>query len=575
MIRAWDTETYQGKAILITKPDSFIEPRTFHDCVDFIARDRETACYNADYDVQAILKFLPFKVRERLSLLRECSFFVNDTEYTLRYVPHKFCKIWREGVYLTCVYDMAQFYNCSLAKALEKLGLPPKMDLPEAWYKNMLARLKDPATREQVLRYALNDAARLQDLIDETQAAFKRAGMKFERPFSNASFSQRVFEQALTRKGVTRDVDLLARLAYFGGRIECLRIGHFKQAFYYDIHSAYPSVIAELLTPNGRWLNDLDYVRGDAIYAFIDCTLRVPDSVYCGPVAYRLRSNRIVYPVGTFRRTLTLTEFRYCESAGYVEKVHAVAQHIWPIRRHYPFGKVRALYLQRQKNPAQSYAIKIVLNAVYGKTAQMLNEHLPSKVVDHNTEWIGGKPFQKKESSKRFTNFVYAAEITARIRTRLIKDIPPEKVIFYATDGVMCTEPIKGLHTGEGLGEWGPAERVTDLCVIGSGVYEYTNEDGDRVTKFRGFSSRFNLHDMLKKHKGRRVIPVTVKRNTSLRQSIERPHDLNVLEDVKRSLDLNFDAKRSWPKKRNSTELLKRHFQSEPLVYYGKLTIKK
>lgn len=574
-IVAWDSETYQGFAILLTKPHAFVEPRTWTECIDFIATDRETACYNMDYDGQACMKYLPHAIREKIALLREASFYQDGEYYTVRYVPHKFLKVWRDERLLTTVYDMAQFYNCSLERALKKLGLPPKQEIPEKWYKNMKARLADPETRETVLAYALQDARGLQSLIDETVKAFERAGLKFERPFSNASFSQRVFNQALTRKGVTRPVDKVARKAYFGGRIECLRIGYFPEAFYYDVHSAYPSVIAGLLSPNGRWITHDDYVRDDAIYAFINATLKVPDSVVCGPVSVRLRSNRIVYPSGVFRRILTLTEYRHCEALGFIKKIHAVYQHIWLKKEVYPFAKVRSLYLQRQKNPAQSYAIKIVLNAVYGKTAQMLNERLPATVIDHKTEWVGRRPYRRRESNKRFTNFVYASEITARIRTRLIQEIPPEKVIFYATDGVMCITPISGLNVGDDLGQWSTAERVTDLVVVGSGVYQYTDSDGERVTKFRGFASRFDLIELLRKHEGRRMIPVKVLRNTSLRQAVQRPHDLNILAEVERKLDLNFDAKRSWTKRRTASDLLTNQFDSEPLIYYGTLKVRR
>lgn len=575
MIHAIDSETFKGRAILLTRPDSFTEPQNFHDCMDYFSACKENAAYNMDYDIQACLTYLPFKVRERLAWLNDATFYVDDTEYRVRYVRHKFCRVWRGSRPLFICYDMAQFYNCSLDKAASKLGIERKDAIPVAWYRNMQARLEDPITRPVVLNYGMKDARILQEIIDKTVEAFKSAGMKFERPFSNASFSQRVFSSALTRRGIQKDVERLAYKAYFGGRIECLRMGHFRKAYYYDIHSAYPSIIANLIATDGKWVRKEKYVRDDAVYAFVDATLSIPPTVIAGPVAVRLRSNRIVYPVGSFRRILTLAEYRYCESKGFISKVHEAIQHIWP-KRVYPFRKVRDLYLQRQLNPSQSYAIKIVLNAVYGKTAQMLKENLPATVINNNTQWIEGQPFRQKKVAKRFTNFVYASEITSRIRMKLLEDIPADKVISYATDGVFTTEPIEGLDIGDGLGQWSTPEEVTNLYVIGSGVYQYTDSEGKIVTKFRGFNPRaFNLKDLLKKAKDRKTIPVRVTRNTSLRQSVERPHDLNVLETVKRDMNLNFDRKRFWSVRRTARDLLTKRFTSEALVYYGKLKLER
>jgi hypothetical protein len=575
LIHAIDSETFEGRAILLTRPDSWTEPKNFHECMDYFSLHKENAAYNMDYDVQACLTYLPFKVRERLAWLNDATFYVDDTEYRVRYIRHKFCRVWRSARPLFICYDMAQFYNCSLNMAAKKLGIEQKDSIPVVWYRNMKARLEDPKTREAVLNYGMKDARILQEIIDKTVDAFQVAGMKFERPFSNASFSQRVFMTALTRRGVSRDVDKLAHKAYFGGRIECLRMGHFKKAYYYDIHSAYPSIIASLVATDGKWIRHEKYVRDDAVYAFVDCTLSIPVTVKVSPLAVRLQSNRIVYPSGTFRRVLTMAEFLYCERRGYVAKVHKVIQHIWPKWR-YPFGKVRDLYLQRQLNPSQSYAIKIVLNAVYGKTAQMLNERLPTTIANSKTQWIEGQAFKQKKTSKRFTNFVYASEITSRIRMKLLEDIPSEDVISYATDGVFTVKPVVGLDIGDNLGQWSKSEEVTDLYVIGSGVYQYTDSEGKVVTKFRGFNPRdFNLVDLLKKAKERKTIPIRVVRNTSLRQSVEKPHDLNILKTVKRDMNLNFDTKRYWPVRRTARDLLTKQFESEALVYYGSLKLQR
>ena len=114
MIIALDSETQDGFAILLTKPWSFAEPTSFEECIDFIKEDRELACWNADYDVQAVVKWLPKACQINLGILNECFY----KDYRVRYIPHKFCRVWQrtfatdEWKLLFTCYDMRQFYAC-------------------------------------------------------------------------------------------------------------------------------------------------------------------------------------------------------------------------------------------------------------------------------------------------------------------------------------------------------------------------------------------------------------------------------------------------------------------------------
>lgn len=552
-----DTETDRGKAILITVPWTFFEPKTWEECVDFLSRFRQMACWNADYDGQAILKHLPAAVRNRIALLHEGQY----RDYKIKYVKAKFFRVWREDKHLFTVYDMRQFYNCSLEVAAKKLNVQPKKSIPKSWYVKVRQVLNDPKTRERFLQYALGDAQTLQQIIDRTVEAFKVAGLKFERPFSNASFGERYFRSKFGYRR-NEEVEKMARSAYHGGRIECLRAGYFKQAYLYDINSAYPSQIAKLIKPDGRWVKGKE-VRGDAIYAFVDCMVRIPNNEAVGPIPVRRRSNLIIYPVGRFRKTITLPEFNYLESRGWIEKIYSAYCHVWPSYKK-PFQEIEDLYVKRKKYPAQDYALKIVMNATYGKMAQVLENLIRVHYVNGKTMIFDGRVWRKKEEMKNHTSFVYAATITANIRMKLL-DIPTDKVIFYSTDGVMTTEPVN-LPLGKGLGEWG-MKKVTDLIVVGSGVYVCT-VDNRTVVRFRGFSPNIDLRGMLKRAGRRHFVNMKVLRNTSLRMAIDRPHTLNVLEPVTRVLNVNFDSKRFWSYQWNAGELTHQTFKSESLVYY-------
>lgn len=571
-IIAMDTETDKGKAVLITKPTMFCEPRTWEEAISFLAIDKKMGCWNADYDCQAIMKFLPPMARSRLALL-------GQTEvgfWTIRYVKKKFFKVWYEKKLLFTIFDIQQFYSCSLREAAENLDVAFKKDIPKSWYTKIKQVLNDPRTRDRLLSYALGDAETLQQIIDKTVDAFKAAGMIFENPYSNASFAQRVFKKKFMYQRCWK-AEQAARKAYHGGRIECLRAGYFKRAYYYDIHSAYPSEISRLVRPNGHWVHS-DSVRSDATYAFVDCEFRIPYSERIGPIPIKLRSGLIVYPLGKLRKVITLPEYKYLNEKGWITRVFSCWQHFWPMRQ-YPFKEIQKIYAKRKKYPAQSYALKIVLNATYGKLAQILEEWTRTPHVNGRTELFDGRSWKVVERWKDHTSFVYAAEITARIRMRLVREIDPKYVIFYATDGIMTTEPIP-LKTGPGLGEWGGPEEVHDLIVVGSGVYTYREygKDGKEyqvTTKFRGFSPKLNLHKALKQAGRLHVLRTKVLRNTSLRQAVDSPSDLNILRETTRVLSVNFDRKRKWPKRWTAGELTRKRFNSKPWMWYEPVRIKR
>lgn len=580
-IVAMDTETQDGFAILVTTPWMYFEPRSWQDCIDYLSlKDlREMGCWNMDYDGQAIIKYLPRHVRERLAVwgMAQHGF------HRIKYVPHKFMKVWeddgkREKLLFT-IYDIKQFYNCSLAKAARKLGVQPKKDFPKSWYRCMKEKLSaaNPKTRKVVLEYALGDAQTTQQIIDRTAEAFKLAGLKFEKPYSNASFSERYFRKEMKYRR-NSEVEKFAKRAYFGGRIECLRTGYFQKSYHYDIHSAYPSVIANLVKPDGIWTYEkgLTELYDDTQYAFIDCLVDIPRSEYVGPLAMRKRRNQgILYPTGKFRRVLTLCEFKYIERKGWVNKIYSCWYHRHATGKR-PFQEVGELYERRRADPRVGYALKIIMNALYGKFAQVHTTNVKAYRISHRTGTVQNSFYRSVTEMKEYTSFVYASEITAQIRMKLLEDIDPSVVISYATDGVFTTEPVK-IPQGPGLGQWSEVEEVSDLIVVGSGIYEYKDEENNKTVKFRGFNADLDLFDMLQKAGNRHTVSNRVTRNSSLKMSaMRKEHDsLNVLREVRRTLNVNFDSKRVWSKRWSARELTEQQFTSKPKIFLDPITFQK
>jgi len=571
-----DTETDHGKAVLIATPRLYtLFPRTFEDCLQFLIGigDDELICYNGDYDIAACLKFLPPGLLERLYQLGRWKWetrlplWSSAGFISLHFVPRKFLRV-KAGSKRFTIYDLAQFYNMSLQKAAKEFLGMEKKDPGVSWDELKDALERDPNRRRKIIDYCLHDARLVELLARKTAQKFAQIGVPFDRPVSCASLSYRVFKPHLSFH-LSREINQVGRESFRGGMIECLRTGYFKKAYYIDLRSAYPAAIRELSECPRLWIPiEKGQLREDATYASVDCTVRIPSHWSKGWLPYvPIRKALLFYPVGRWRSYVDLFSYRQLSSHHLVERVHSGLQGIGYTNKR-PFAiDVERLFKERQNDNQKKWAIKIILNSLYGKFAETIDYKLPVDIEAVNDIRILNLAFEGHERFTNHTNFYAAAEVTARTRWRLIEDLDPKDVISYATDGVFLKRIPFGLEYGERLGQWSPIETVRDLVVVGSGVYSYRYQKDNQwtaTTKFRGFSSGLNLYELLDRRRHR--VPITLQRNQKLGASVVTKNwDLfNIIRQEERVLDVNFDRKRKWEKQWTARELLTRSFESEP-----------
>jgi hypothetical protein len=547
-----DTETHDGQAILIATPRLYILfPRSFEECVEFLlsAGDEELVCWNADYDIAAMLKFLSPGMLERIYQNHQWQWrsrlpsWKTDGFIRVDYLPRKFLRIWAGEQKLT-IYDLQQFYNMKLEKAAREFLAEEKKDPGVDWEDLRAALSGDPRfpieKRGQIIDYCIHDARLVEMLAVETRKKFREIGISFDDPISCASLSLRVFQEKMDFGSIPPAYNEMARESFRGGMIECLRAGYFSRAWYIDIRSAYPSAICDLVEMPSIWKPVVEKPDNNATYAAIECAVNVPRTLFKGCLPYS-DHDPLIYPVGRWRTWVDLFTFRQIERLGLIDEVYGGIQGVADSKE-FPFReKIERLYLERAKDEQKKWAIKIVLNSLYGKFAET-----------------------NEERFKPHTNFFMAAEITARTRWRLIQDIAPEDVIFYATDGVFLRRKPEGLFFGTYLGQWSEAEEIRDLVVVGSGVYTYRRLDGSVETKFRGFSSQLDLYTLL--DSGSHVVPTFLQRNQKLGLTVRtgRWDRFNVIHTHERDLNVNSDRKRRWEKAWTARELLHRSFESLP-----------
>lgn len=567
-----DTETYSGKAVLIATPRAFIEPwqerntdRFVRICGWLYRQDPKEGfvCWNADFDVQAILKWLTRDVADRLYRFTHATW----KDLHIRFVPGKFFTVHRGKKRLVAIYDLMQFYACSLERASSKYLNEHKLDPGVPW--NALKTVlegRSVSSRLRLIEYCQDDASKVERLYNLSKKAMQRIGVKFNRPISCASISSQKFKDF--RHSVPKEVNSAFYKTFRGGRMECLQLGFFPVAYLYDIHSAYPSVIANLPSLPTQWSRISGRVSPDAVFAAVKAQVRIPVGQYTAPVP-TLGETQLIYPTGSWDAWLDLETFRLLENSGWIEKVKSGVEGLFSDRSH-PFSSIRDMYKERLETPENAWALKIVMNAWYGKLAQRITKWKTTRLTVGDVDWWQGECFRKHEQWTKKTCFPYASAITAAIRKRMYTEINPEKVIFYATDGVATTETIP-LRQSPGIGDWG-MERVTDLLVVGSGVYCYRDSKGNIRTKFRGFDVGLDLYSLCDSRN--RVVGLEVKRNVTLAHALiqRRWVEFNQIQQVPRYLEINFDKKRIWEKERCGRDLLKRTFCSEPWRYYGKVS---
>src|SRR5262249_54510849 len=204
-----DTETHNGRAILIATSRLYtLFPRSFEECLEFLfsVGHEDLVCWNADYDISAMLKFLSPGTLERIyqnhrwqwtSRLRS---WTTDGFIHLHYLPSKFLRV-SAGEKKITIYDLQQFYNMKLEIAARKFLGEKKKDPGVNWKDFQAVLSGDPRfskeQKNQIIDYCIHDARLVELLAAETQRKFEKIGISFEDPISCASLSLRVFQEKM------------------------------------------------------------------------------------------------------------------------------------------------------------------------------------------------------------------------------------------------------------------------------------------------------------------------------------------------------------------------------------------
>jgi hypothetical protein len=396
---------------------------------------------------------------------------------------------------------------------------------------------------EEIMRYTTLELRLLARIMSDMRKSFDDMdGMRLRGWHGPGAAASALLERHNIKEAYPNDIAAenipsqqdAAHHAFYGGRIEMLKQGYVENTplHVYDIASAYPAAMVEFPSmKNGEWTR-----RGYIVFNYLSELRAIVESasqlsmfkikyffpVYekhhsdisravlipFYPLPYRKKGGGIIFPAhgyGWYMRDHALAAIAWLERfvPDYPRRKKKenkntafIIEEAWLFKpddargADKPFAVVRDLYNKRKKIQQESErtkkydirekTIKLPINSVYGQLARSVGT-------------VGKVPFA--------ANPYYAAATTAYCQRRLIEAalLNPHTVIFFATDGIVSTEQLRGLarmHRDKAeveLGDWEYCEADGGLFVM-PGVYTYgkieTNKNGERtikpVSKLRG-----------------------------------------------------------------------------------------
>ncbi len=542
---AIDTETENGNIFLLEDDSGrFLDQHdiTFENVARFLFRYEGTwvFCWNLGYDAICILKLLPRHILDSYKHNRKLKF--RYSGYEINYIPNKQLTL-RKGKHSVSLYDMAQYYDKKpLAKAfsenfneISKDYLKMKESRQDFTLSHYLRHKK------QIREYCKMDCILTRKLAEKWLETFYNAFGFYPRNWVSSGY---LGEKVLINNDIFvprfNEVPYLVQeqawLSFYGGRFELIKRGFIGYCCLYDINSAYPFALTQLpdLT-RGKWITS-NNIHPKTKVGFFHIIADISNSVKVCPFPFRNKNKTIIYPSGKFETFVTLHELLTVQRDPRIKyKILESYQFIPNKNCGYPFRDfIGMMYEKRlelkKRNDPQQQALKLILNSMYGKTAQTTNNRF-------------GNLF----------NPVISSFITGFARAQLyqfVRDNNLEKnIVAFATDSVAIQKKIPDLNS-EKLGEMKLDKESNDAYYLSNGYYRFNG-----IWKNRGIGndpSEKNVEiehkDTIENKDGQLYIEVETTQLQHLKSAIIRNlhKDIGKIRTYQRKVFLNSDRKRLW-----------------------------
>ena len=370
-----DTETLNGYVKLICSDDGrYKEVDSFMDCINFLTmlrfRNKYNWFFNIQYDFESIIKYLDYD--ELITLYKDKELQYNE-HFKIKYIPKKYFVIQTKNNTNYYFYDMNNFLEGSLNKCgLEMLG-EGKLKLRPCAKRIGFDKDYWIQERKRIIEYCIKDAEITKRLADYFwNIVYSKLSFYPKTPMSKGKLSEEYFLHTCNIPNINRLPQKVLQYAYnsyYGGHFEILKRGYMEQVYNYDIKSAYPSEIVNLIDMGmGKW-EKTDRINPDCHSGFYLCSVQSLErnfSPFMQKVGGSLGLN--VYPNGRFKQYLTKEEILFFESRFENNEIKIEnGYEFTPKNELKPFKyEIERLYQwkETEQNPDVKKCVKIILNSL-------------------------------------------------------------------------------------------------------------------------------------------------------------------------------------------------------------------
>lgn len=436
-------------------------------------------CFGLNYDVNNWLKDISKPYLN--ALWRDGELYWKN--YSLHWIPRKLFRIIDSNGRVVTVNEVWGFFQSSFVKALESWKIPVTTRLTEGKSDRGTFELKE---LDRIEKYCKEECHKLVELMTMLDQACLKAEIKPKSWIGAGSLASALLASKKVGEHLVSDVQLSEDLepilgAYYGGRVEMLRQGHFNGVEGYDIISAYPSGAVELVKLHAGKLEEVSgpYFRETHLpeHGIAQVSWHVTDTK-SQAMPFPVRKKGSIYYPRKGRGWYHCIEVQTAIKLGFkinIERLFTLQENT-EIK---PFGWVPELFETRREYKAEGNAaekvLKLALNSVYGKLAQGV-----------------GKGY--------FRSYFWAGEITARTRARMLEMLVfSNDPIACCTDGLYAQSAKLKALVGTKLGDLEKAN-YSEFESYQPGVYRAW--EGEKITlRSRGFFAReINYDDLLEEY---------------------------------------------------------------------------
>jgi hypothetical protein len=482
-----------------------------------------------NYDINHWLRDLPSRTLYRLWRVGH----VRWEEWFIEWTPGK----WFHLKHLPSersvrVWDSFGFFQGSFLKACADWGVEVPSEVKEGKAGRSQFTSKD---LPRIMAYNEAELRCLVVLMDRLRAGLEAAGIPGTQWYGAGAAATRLFQLNRVKETISlppSEVQEAALGAYFGGRIEAGKFGRIEGPIWNgDLNSAYPSAMA--IIPNlsqGKWRRTTALSSAMGVYLV---EWDWPEGSPYYPLPWRDEDGSIYFPrVG--RSWIWWPEVRACELTGWKLKIldgwvwesGEVAPKVeWKDNlleidwgNPWPYLFLFERYNDRLKvgkKTGAGLAIKLAINAAYGKTAQ-------------REGYFGRPTYRQFEIAGWVTSF-----IRARLWTHASRDL--NSVVSFNTDGIFALKPLANTHPSENFGTFS-SSTYRRMEVAEPGVYRLEREDGTWEYYGRGFGKKGVPWDEWSRARarGRSHVTVQVTRFHGLGECLHRDRQGRVWLDRKK-----------------------------------------